>query len=421
MEYYVAEDRRSLEKCINDVANCDLYIGIFAWRYGYVPPGRCKSITELEYCHAINMGRDCLIFLRSEKAGTLKIEDIEFDAIQRLREFRNELSSRHTVSFFFGPDDLSARVSEAVHRWERDKLTVGHKATNTSNIPFQAPVPPTGFVERAYVITEIKKLLEPDTQTHDVLVVSAIQGLGGVGKTALASYLAHAPDVLNHYPDGVLWATLGQSPDLQLWLNSWIRALGDFEFQSNEPSIASSHLRSLLHNRRMLLFVDDVWQPEHGKLFIVGSTGSVIIITTRRREIADEVGARLYELDLMTDDEARQLIENRMGRPILETEQELVVRLADAVGHLPLALELIAAQAARDVRWEDMLGAIEREVARLEALETPRRRRRGETRLEACFNLSIEWIRGDRLPSMENFYFTRLIPGRYTHHRADAR
>ncbi len=62
MEYFVAEDKRPLEKCLEDVASCDLYIGIFAWRYGYIPDGYDKSMTELEYRKAVNNGKTCLIF-----------------------------------------------------------------------------------------------------------------------------------------------------------------------------------------------------------------------------------------------------------------------------------------------------------------------------------------------------------------------
>src|SRR5260370_42619175 len=53
MEYYVAEPERPLERCLRDVAGCDLYIGVFAWRYGYVPPGQQRSITEAEYRTAV--------------------------------------------------------------------------------------------------------------------------------------------------------------------------------------------------------------------------------------------------------------------------------------------------------------------------------------------------------------------------------
>src|SRR4051812_11353187 len=65
METYVAEDARPLEKCLADVAQADLYIGIFAWRYGYVPIGHEQSITELEYREARAQGKPCLIFILS--------------------------------------------------------------------------------------------------------------------------------------------------------------------------------------------------------------------------------------------------------------------------------------------------------------------------------------------------------------------
>ena len=65
MENYAAADQRPLAKCLEDVAACDLYVGIFAHRYGYIPEhdnpdGR--SITELEYRHALANGKPCLVF-----------------------------------------------------------------------------------------------------------------------------------------------------------------------------------------------------------------------------------------------------------------------------------------------------------------------------------------------------------------------
>src|SRR5215472_4476540 len=71
MEYYVAENQRSLDRCLTDVAACDLYIGIFAWRYGWVPPnedGLKLSITEREYRRAVELGKPRLLFLLDEAA-----------------------------------------------------------------------------------------------------------------------------------------------------------------------------------------------------------------------------------------------------------------------------------------------------------------------------------------------------------------
>ena len=62
MEDYVATDQRPLDKCLADVANCDVYVGIFAWRYGYIPskdnPEK-RSITEREFRHAVQHGKHC--------------------------------------------------------------------------------------------------------------------------------------------------------------------------------------------------------------------------------------------------------------------------------------------------------------------------------------------------------------------------
>ena len=71
MEDYVAADVRPLEKCLRDVARSDVYVGVFAWRYGFVPgegnpDGR--SITELEYRKAVAAGKPRLVFILHDDA-----------------------------------------------------------------------------------------------------------------------------------------------------------------------------------------------------------------------------------------------------------------------------------------------------------------------------------------------------------------
>ena len=56
MEDYIACDRRPLEKCLDDVRRCHAYVGILGWRYGFIPEGHTKSITELEYNEAVAHG-----------------------------------------------------------------------------------------------------------------------------------------------------------------------------------------------------------------------------------------------------------------------------------------------------------------------------------------------------------------------------
>jgi Domain of unknown function (DUF4062)/NACHT domain len=122
METYVAEPERPLEKCLDDVAASDLYVGIFAWRYGYVPPGRDRSITELEYRSAIEHHKDCLIFLLDEDAPWPP-KHVDEDK-RRVRQLRSELSEQHICSLFRTSDQLASLVSSAVANWSIQRVGI---------------------------------------------------------------------------------------------------------------------------------------------------------------------------------------------------------------------------------------------------------------------------------------------------------
>jgi hypothetical protein len=112
MEDYVASDKRSLDKCLNDVASSDIYIGLFAWRYGYVPSDQKKSITELEYDHARKNNKPCFIFMLKEDAmwNPMLIDDDR----RNIKTLRQKLQEDLTVSFFSTVDDLKSTVSASL-------------------------------------------------------------------------------------------------------------------------------------------------------------------------------------------------------------------------------------------------------------------------------------------------------------------
>jgi hypothetical protein len=127
MEDYVAADERPLDRCLADVATCDLYMRIFAWRYGYVPfednPEE-KSITELEYRCAREKGKICMVFLLHPKVAQWTPSSMdavtgENEGGKRIRELRDELARESMVAFFKTPEGLATEVAVAVSRWER--------------------------------------------------------------------------------------------------------------------------------------------------------------------------------------------------------------------------------------------------------------------------------------------------------------
>lgn len=115
MEYYVAENKRPVDKCLEDVAACDIYIGIFAWRYGYIPPKHKMSITELEYRKAIECNKQCFIFLLNEDASW-PMNLVEIENITRIKALRKELSDEHLPAFFSTIEELGEVVTEAFYK-----------------------------------------------------------------------------------------------------------------------------------------------------------------------------------------------------------------------------------------------------------------------------------------------------------------
>jgi len=141
MEDYVAADNRPLVTCLKDVEEADAYLGIFAWRYGYIPSEqnpRDKSITELEYIHARSKGKPCLIFL-SEPSAKWPLSHVdgitnEGPSGRQIRDLRSHFMEKHLVSFFQTPDDLAKLASVAIRRLEIDNA-IKRASLNIDSVP----------------------------------------------------------------------------------------------------------------------------------------------------------------------------------------------------------------------------------------------------------------------------------------------
>lgn len=145
VEDYVATGQHPpLDECLADVADCDIYVGIFAWRYGYIPPDgnpQQKSITELEYRQARKTDKPCLIFLLDEDAPwSRKFMDSvtgKGDGGSLIEELRRELGTTKLIRFFENPDQLAQEVSVAVQQClpkVEGSQSQGEKSTRTINM-----------------------------------------------------------------------------------------------------------------------------------------------------------------------------------------------------------------------------------------------------------------------------------------------
>lgn len=184
---------------------------------------------------------------------------------------------------------------------------------------------------------------------------TVIVGWPGLGKTTTAAAIAHDADVAAVFPDGILWADLGEKPDLMQELGNWGDALGN-ESIKHAISLreAINRLRNTLQRRRALLIVDDVWETEHGSAFLDGRADCPILFTTRFPLIANAiVGLRedIYRLPDLSPDEALELLE-RLTPEVVRQYRQQCYELVTALGGLPLAIQV----AGRLLRAEHSMG-----------------------------------------------------------------
>lgn len=138
MEDYVATDERPTDKCLADVAACDVYVGLISWRYGYVPRdgnAHGRSITELEFRHAVDRGKPRLLFMVADDAAwPPKFVDRGDEAADRLKALRDELGTGRLASFFASKEQLAELVTAAVVYWERQRSGVQSSADNQADV-----------------------------------------------------------------------------------------------------------------------------------------------------------------------------------------------------------------------------------------------------------------------------------------------
>jgi hypothetical protein len=225
VESYTADERSVREACLADVAGCDLYIGIVGRRYGFIPPGHNRSITELEYQEARDRKLNTLVFVKDDCAITLPFSDAgtgEHDP-KLIEEFRRRVGSgadsAPRETYFRTPEDLKSHVLKAYLRYSQR-----HAKPATKRIEGR-PYP--GL--RAFLPSESDRFFGRDAETEtlvDRLLARgqrflAVIGPSGSGKSSLV-YAGLIP-VLTGSPvaGSMRWVPVTFSP----------RELGDDPFQ----------------------------------------------------------------------------------------------------------------------------------------------------------------------------------------------
>jgi DNA-binding SARP family transcriptional activator/tetratricopeptide (TPR) repeat protein len=246
-------------------------------------------------------------------------------------------------------------------------------------VPAQLPLGVRDFTGRAAELAQLDALLTGSARRPASLVISAVSGTAGVGKTALAVHWAH--QVRDRFPDGQLYVNLrgfdpsGAATTPGEAVRGFLDAFGVPPDQIPLGVEAQAALyRSLLTGRRVLVVLDNAREAEQVRPLLPGSPGCLVVVTSRNplTSLVAAEGAFPLSLDLMSTDDARDLLAGRLGRNHVDNEKQPVEEIVSRCARLPLALVVVAARVVTRPGFSLTALADELRVARsgLDALDT---------------------------------------------------
>jgi DNA-binding SARP family transcriptional activator len=276
------------------------------------------------------------------------------------------------------PGEELRRVHKAVLHQD-DAFLLRPPPSRESAVPAELPNDTPGFAGRTGELDRLHSLLVPARAqgTANTVVISAIGGAAGIGKTALAVHWAH--QVRDRFPDGQLYVNLhGFDHDRQPLqpgeaLELLLRGLGLAASEIPPHHEAQGRVfRTLLADRRMLVLLDNAASAEQVRPLLPSGPTCCVLVTSRNRlgDLVAHDGAHALPLDLLQPDEARALLSRTLGTDRVDDDQHAVDELIRLCGSLPLALRVAAARLAGDpaLRTADLVTEMT-EGNKLEALE----------------------------------------------------
>ncbi|MGQ0776986.1 MAG: ATP-binding protein [Pseudonocardiales bacterium] len=203
------------------------------------------------------------------------------------------------------------------------------------------------------MLAQLDAILNTGDQQPTTVIISALTGTAGVGKTALAVHWAHR--VAQRFPDGQLYVNLrGFDPTGSVMTPAEaVRGFLDaFAVPPQRIPVSleaqTALYRSLLAGRRVLVVLDNARDAEQVRPLLPGSPGCLVVVTSRHQMsgLVTAEGAYPLTVDLLTVDEAQQLLARRLGAGRVAAEPDAVDEIITRCARLPLALAIVAARAA---------------------------------------------------------------------------
>jgi DNA-binding SARP family transcriptional activator/tetratricopeptide (TPR) repeat protein len=273
------------------------------------------------------------------------------DALARYEQIRAHIADELGV-------DPSSELQQVFADLLADRpLATGSAPASAANqavpaaVPQQLPAPPPSFVGRTAELSQLD-----DNVDSSAMVITTIDGMAGVGKTALAVHAAHR--LAGHYPDGQLFLDLhgfteGVAPvDPSEALDRMLRSLG-VPGDQIPPHLddRAALFRSRLADRRVLILLDNAATEAQVAPLLPGSPGCLVLVTSRHR-LAGLDQTRSVSLDVLPPADAVNMFTGTVGAErVFGESPDTLAEIVELCGRLPLALRIAAARLRAHRSW----------------------------------------------------------------------
>ncbi len=267
MEHLPANSDDAIKASLKMVDEADLYIGIFAYRYGYIPEGYKVSITEMEYNHAVKRGIPRLIFIIDDDHD-IKGADVEKGSgAIKIEKLKERIRKAQVVNTFKSPAELAGLVINGLSQYRESDLTAFHYVS-------EIPALPEAYIAHPYVLLQTPNLLgrqdelnmltdwvtRPGTDIYRARILSVV-AIGGMGKSALTWKWFNdiAPYEMNPLAGRMWWSFYESDASFDNFVTralAYVSSRSREDIQKLSPIEREEQLLSILNREPFLIVLD---------------------------------------------------------------------------------------------------------------------------------------------------------------------